>query len=109
MKNIVILISGGGSNMRAIVDAATNGRWAQRFDARVAAVISNKEEAEGLAFAREHDIAAEVVRHRDFGSREEFDAALAAPSTPINRPWWCWPASCASSRLASWRITRGGF
>lgn len=76
-KNIVILISGAGSNMRAIVDAATNGRWAQRFDARVAAVISNKEEAEGLAFARAHDIAAEVVRHRDFGSREEFDAALA--------------------------------
>jgi phosphoribosylglycinamide formyltransferase-1 len=76
-KNIVILISGAGSNMRAIVNAATSGRWAQRFDAGVAAVISNKEEAEGLAFARAHGIATEVVRHRDFGSREEFDAALA--------------------------------
>mgnify|MGYP003585451119 FL=1 len=76
-KNIVILISGGGSNMAAIVNAAASLRWAQRFDARVAAVISNKEEAEGLAFARAHGIATDVVRHRDYASREEFDAALA--------------------------------
>lgn len=76
-KNIVILISGAGSNMMAIVNAAANRRWAQGFDARVAAVISNKEEAEGLGFARAHGIATAVVRHRDFGSREEFDAALA--------------------------------
>jgi phosphoribosylglycinamide formyltransferase-1 len=77
-KNIVILISGGGSNMTAIVHTALTRRWAQRLDARVAAVISNKEEAEGLAFARNHGIATEVVRHRDYGSREEFDAALAS-------------------------------
>jgi len=76
-KNIVILISGTGSNMTAIVNAAASGRWAQRFDARVAAVVSNREEAEGLAFARDHGIATEVVRHRDFGTREAFDAALA--------------------------------
>jgi len=77
-KNIVILISGGGSNMAAIVNAAASHRWAQRFGGRVAAVISNKEEAEGLAYAREHGIATEVVRHRDFSSREQFDTALAA-------------------------------
>jgi len=63
--------------MAAIVNAASSGRWADRFGARVAAVISNKEEAEGLAFARAQGIATQVVRHRDFASREEFDAALA--------------------------------
>ncbi|MBS0340228.1 MAG: phosphoribosylglycinamide formyltransferase [Proteobacteria bacterium] len=76
-KNIVILISGGGSNMAAIVNAAASNQWAQRFGAQVAAVISNKEEAEGLVFARERGIATAVVRHRDFASREDFDAALA--------------------------------
>ena len=76
-KNIVILISGAGSNMAAIVNAAAQGRWADRFDARIAAVISNKDEAEGLAFAREHGIATQVVKHRDYASREAFDAALA--------------------------------
>ena len=77
-KNIVILISGGGSNMTAIVNSAMSRHWAQRFGARVAAVISNKEDAEGLTFARAHGIATEVVKHREFPSREDFDAALAS-------------------------------
>ncbi|MDM0012545.1 phosphoribosylglycinamide formyltransferase [Variovorax sp. J22P168] len=78
MKNIVILISGGGSNMAAIVRAAEHERWAARFDARVAAVISNKADAAGLALARERGIATAVVPHRDFANREDFDRALAA-------------------------------
>ncbi|MDM0032973.1 phosphoribosylglycinamide formyltransferase [Variovorax sp. J22P271] len=77
MKNIVILISGGGSNMAAIVRAAEQERWAARFDARVAAVISNKADAAGLAFARDRGIMTAVVPHKDFASREDFDAALA--------------------------------
>ncbi|MGE8320468.1 MAG: phosphoribosylglycinamide formyltransferase [Comamonas sp.] len=77
MKNIVILISGGGSNMAAIVRAALQDDWATRLDARVAAVVSNKAEAGGLAFAREQGIATEVLDHRGFGSREAFDAELA--------------------------------
>lgn len=77
MKNIVILISGGGSNMAAIVRAAEHGRWAARFGARIAAVISNKADAQGLAFAREQGIATSVVSHKDFETREAFDAALA--------------------------------
>lgn len=77
MKNIVILISGSGSNMAAIVKAAQSERWAVRLDARVAAVISNKPDAGGLAIAREHAIPTAVVPHKDFASREEFDAALA--------------------------------
>lgn len=78
MKNIVILISGGGSNMEAIVRAAARDRWAERFAARVAAVVSNKAEAGGLALARAQGIATAVVPHKDFESREAFDQALAA-------------------------------
>ena len=77
MKNIVILISGTGSNMAAIVEAARRQDWAQRLNARVAAVISNRPEARGLAFAQERGIATDVVDHRRFNSREAFDAALA--------------------------------
>ena len=77
MKNIVILISGGGSNMAAIVHTAERGRWAQRFGARVAAVISNKADAPGLALARAQGLATAVVPHQDFATREAFDAALA--------------------------------
>ena len=73
MKHIVILISGRGSNMEAIVRACADERW----DARVAAVFSNRADAAGLAFAREHGIAAEVVDHRAFERRADFDAALA--------------------------------
>ena len=78
MKNIVILISGSGSNMAAIVRAAQQGHWAKTLGAQVAAVISNKADAKGLAFAREHGIATEVLDHKTFPSREAFDQALAA-------------------------------
>jgi phosphoribosylglycinamide formyltransferase-1 len=78
MKNIVILISGEGSNMKAIVGAAQREDWPRRLEARVAAVISNQAAAAGLAHAREQGIPTEVVEHRGFASREAFDAALAA-------------------------------
>ncbi|MDM0040088.1 phosphoribosylglycinamide formyltransferase [Variovorax sp. J22G21] len=77
-KNIVILISGGGSNMAAIVRAAERGRWGARFDARVAAVVSNRPGAGGLEIAGGLGIATAVVDHRAFDSRETFDAALSA-------------------------------
>ncbi len=73
MKNIVILISGRGSNMRSIVQCCAAERW----PARVAAVVANRADAQGLAFAREHGIATAVVDHRAFASRERFDAELA--------------------------------
>ena len=78
MKSIVILISGTGSNMAAIVRACERERWAERLNARVAAVISNRPGAKGLDFAREQGIAAAVVDHKAFDGREAFDTALAA-------------------------------
>ena len=77
-KNIVILISGGGSNMAAIVRTAQQEHWEQRYGARVAAVISNKADAQGLVFARSHGIATEALDHKAFDSRDAFDTALAA-------------------------------
>lgn len=69
MKNIVILISGRGSNMQALLDA--------NLDCNIAAVISNKADAGGLAVAQQHGIPTAVVSHRDHPTREDFDAALA--------------------------------
>jgi phosphoribosylglycinamide formyltransferase-1 len=76
MKNIVILISGAGSNMAAIVRTAQQAQWAQRLNVRVAAVISNRADASGLAWAQDQGIATAVLDHKCFASREDFDAAL---------------------------------
>jgi phosphoribosylglycinamide formyltransferase 1 len=73
MKRIVILISGRGSNMESIVNACASEGW----DASIAAVISNRPDAQGLQFAATRGIATAVVDHRAYASREAFDAALA--------------------------------
>ena len=70
MKKIVILISGRGSNMQALLEA--------NLPCRVAAVISNRADVQGLAIAKQHGIATQVLSHRDYPDRESFDAALAA-------------------------------
>jgi len=77
-KNIVILISGTGSNMAAIARAAQEEAWQQKWGARIATVISNKADAGGLALAQSLGLATEVLSHRAFDTREAFDAALMA-------------------------------
>jgi len=74
MKRIVVLISGQGTNMEALVRACEAEAW----PARIVAVLSNRPEAAGLAFARGHGIAAEAIDHKGFPDRAAFDAALAA-------------------------------
>ncbi|HVB49357.1 MAG TPA: phosphoribosylglycinamide formyltransferase [Burkholderiales bacterium] len=66
--SIVVLISGRGSNMQAILEAGLP----------VAAVISNRPDAGGLALAAQRGVATRVIAHRDYESREAFEAALAA-------------------------------
>ncbi len=82
MKNLVILISGGGSNMAAIVRTAQRDDWAMRYQAQVAAVISNKPDAKGLVIAQEQGLKTAVVNHQAFDydaePRAAFDAALMA-------------------------------
>ncbi|MGW8285147.1 MAG: phosphoribosylglycinamide formyltransferase [Candidatus Deferrimicrobiaceae bacterium] len=69
---IAVLISGSGSNLQAIIDASEKGE----IPCRVGIVISNKADAYGLARAKKHGIPTEVVDHKWFASREEFDARL---------------------------------
>ena len=75
-KNIVILISGAGSNMAAIVRAGQAQDWQGAFGARIAAVISNRPNAAGLQLAQSLGVATGVLDHQGFDSREAFDAAL---------------------------------
>ncbi|MDB5898241.1 MAG: phosphoribosylglycinamide formyltransferase [Ramlibacter sp.] len=77
MQNIVILVSGSGSNMAAIVRAAERDNWRKLHDARIAAVISNRPDAGGLKLAAAEGIRTDVVDHKRFDSREAFDAELA--------------------------------
>lgn len=72
MKNIVILISGRGSNMQALVRAARAEQW----PATIAAVISNRADAAGLEFAAAHGIPTAVVPSKAYPTRDAFDAAL---------------------------------
>jgi phosphoribosylglycinamide formyltransferase 1 len=74
LKRVVILISGRGSNMAALIGAASAGRVA----AAVVAVISNRPDAGGLAVAEDHGVATTVVDHRQFADRGAFEDALAA-------------------------------
>ena len=80
MKNIVILISGAGTNMAAIVQAAHQQKWRDLMGLQVSAVISNKPNASGLAWLRSRsefsDVKSEVLNHTQFESREAFDLAL---------------------------------
>jgi len=80
MKNIVVLISGGGSNMLAIAQAAQRGQWQARFDARIACVISNRPQAAGLAKAASMGLTTQVVDHTLYQNqsnpRDAFDSAL---------------------------------
>jgi phosphoribosylglycinamide formyltransferase-1 len=80
MNNIVILISGGGSNMRALVEASRRENWAGRYGAQVSLVLSNRPDAGGLAWAREQGLQTAVVDHRQYAQaaqpRESFEAEL---------------------------------
>ena len=79
MKSIVILISGRGSNMQALLEAD--------LPCRIAAVISNRADAQGLEIARMRGIPTAVVPHRDYADRASFDAALAARLSLFNQTW----------------------
>ena len=72
-SKIVVLISGNGSNLQAIIDACESGR----ITGTVAAVISNRQDAFGLTRADNHGITAKVVDHTQFSLREDYDAQLA--------------------------------
>lgn len=73
-KRVAILISGRGSNMRSLIDAAKD----PNYPAEIVGVFSNRVDAAGLDFARAEGIATAARSHKDFESREAFDAAIDA-------------------------------
>ena len=77
VKNIVILISGRGSNMEAIVRSAQAEQWESVLQARIAGVISNRPQAAGLAIARDLGVPTLALDHKSYATREAFDDALA--------------------------------
>ena len=77
MQSIVILISGGGSNMAALVRAAQKEDWPADYGAQISAVISNQPDAAGLNWAQQQGISTHTISHKDFPDRAQFDTALA--------------------------------
>ncbi len=82
MKNIVVLISGRGSNLEALLQEAQRDNWRSTLDAAVVAVISNRADAPGLAVAERAGIATAFVDHRVHAGRLEFEQALIAAIDP---------------------------
>ncbi len=78
MKRIrtAVLISGRGSNMMALVEAARPAN----FPAEIVLILSNRPDAKGLEFAAAHGIATSLVDHKTFTSREDFETALQTDS-----------------------------
>jgi phosphoribosylglycinamide formyltransferase-1 len=115
MRNIVLLISGRGSNMQALVEAAGRQRWAERGLGRVAAVISNRPDAAGLAWAAGRGLPTAVVDHTEFKKpsdhgtkvhdRAGFDAALAAEIERHSLPG----APCLVVLAGFMRVLTAGF
>ena len=79
---IVVLISGAGSNLQAILETAERQQWSERLGAGVVAVISNRPEAPGLQLACAAGLQTQVLDHRSFSSREAFDEALMRAIDP---------------------------
>lgn len=76
-KPIVVLVSGRGSNLQALLTTAAGERWDIELGAKIAAVISNRADAPALDVARAHPVPVHVIAHDDFDSRAGFEEALA--------------------------------
>ncbi len=74
---IVVLVSGRGSNLQALLARAEAERWDAELGAKVVAVISSRADAEALGVARAHGVPVHILDHEQFGSRSAFDEALA--------------------------------
>ncbi len=73
MLNVAVLVSGGGTNLQAIIDSIESGRIT---GARIAAVISNNKNAYALTRARKHNLTAVCISPKDYETREQFNEAL---------------------------------
>lgn len=78
--NIAVLISGGGSNLQALIDACAD----ESFPARISLVVSNRPDAYGLTRAKNAGIPTEIVDHKNFKTRDDFDTALLRAIAPFD-------------------------
>jgi len=99
-RRVAILISGRGSNMSALIDAATG----TDYPAEIALVLSNRQNAAGLTTASQHGITTACVDHREFESREEFEQALDTRLTEANIELVC--LAGFMRLLTSWFVER---
>ena len=70
--NTAIFISGRGSNMKALIEACKD----EKFPAKIVLVIANKDDATGLIFAKQNNIPTQIIPHKDFNSRMEFEQKI---------------------------------
>lgn len=77
IKPLVVLVSGRGSNLQALLTRAEAERWESELGAKVVAVVSSRSDAEALSVARAHGVPVHILAHEQFGSRAAFDEALA--------------------------------
>ena len=90
-KRVAVLISGRGSNMTALIEAAR----ANDYPAEIALVVSNRPEAAGLSRAREAGVATAIVDHRPFGETARRSSARLTQSFGRSGSIWCaWPDLC---------------
>ncbi len=73
MKNIIVLVSGGGTNLQALIDASERG---EIKDGEITCVISSNPNAYALERAKKHNIATDIIRRKDYASLDEYDKAL---------------------------------
>lgn len=90
MHPLIILISGGGSNMKALVQASQKENWEQRFNAPIAGVISNRADASGLQWAQAQGLRTALIEHRFFAHRHDFENALANTIDQWAQPFKPW-------------------
>ena len=83
LPNAGVLISGRGSNLHALIDAIASGQ----LPARIGVVISTRSQAAGIELARSAGVSTVVLAHRLFGSREDYDEALARELAAHGSPW----------------------
>ena len=103
MLNIAVLVSGGGTNLQALLDSEARG---ENPNGKITLVVASKPGVYALERAAKAGVESCVVRRRDYDNSEDFDAALLGTLKAHNITLWCWQAFCRCWGPASSRPIR---
>ena len=103
MLNIAVLVSGGGTNLQALLDSEARG---ENPNGKITLVVASKPGVFALERAAKAGVEGCVVRRKDYATSEEFDAALLETLRAHNIDLWCWRAFCPCWAPASSRLIR---